>query len=164
YQSNRKFYVVMWKRGSQGTAKKGLQLKKVHSSTGPTTSLADALWATQNTTDQVTLLWHDSNAIPWVPRESYRWELISRPHIGLIRFRFLTGSGIIADSGNIYDDDILGGRLGVYCDSQKDVTFSNMEYFCNDHIVPQEVYGDLPFDKQAKVEVDPFKSLKSIFR
>ncbi|CAL4062796.1 unnamed protein product, partial [Meganyctiphanes norvegica] len=164
YQSSKKFYVVMWKRSNQtywvghnSMAIAGLQLKKVHSSTGPSEFLADALWGTK-TTAQVTLLWHDSSQVPWDHATSYRWQLIHRPHIGLIRFRFLTSSGIIADSGNIYDDDIGGGRLGIYCASQAYITWASLAYSCNDLSVPQEVYDDLPLDKQVKTEVDPSKS------
>ncbi|CAL4140781.1 unnamed protein product, partial [Meganyctiphanes norvegica] len=161
YQSSKTFYVVMWKRadqnwwnGDNSLGLAGLQLKRVHSITGPTIELSDALWGTKNTTDQVTLLWHDSNQIAWEPFISYRWQLIHRPHIGLIRFRFLEGAIVIVDSGNIYEDGIVGGRLGAYYQSQEDVTFSNLEYSCNDYSVPQEVYDDLPADKQLNVTVD----------
>ena len=38
---------------------------------------------------------------------------------------------MIADSGDIVDDgpeSLRGGRLGVYCDSQEQITFSALSY------------------------------------
>lgn len=36
----------------------------------------------------------------------------------------------MADSGNIYDSTLKGGKLGVYCFSQEKITWSNLLYVC----------------------------------
>ena len=34
------------------------------------------------------------------------------------------------DSGNVYDTEYSGGRLGVYCLSQEQIIWSQLEYTC----------------------------------
>ena len=74
YQSNSKFYVVMWKKWKQmywktqpftAIAKEGIQLKLVDSIDGPGTWLRNAMWHTGNTRDQVKLLWEDPKQQGW---------------------------------------------------------------------------------------------------
>lgn len=36
----------------------------------------------------------------------------------------------MADSGNVYDSTLKGGKLGVYCFSQEKITWSNLLYVC----------------------------------
>lgn len=62
---------------------------------------------------------------------AYRWNLLHRPHLGLIRLRILDGQKIIADSGNIFDRTFNGGRLGVMCFSQEMIIWSRLIYRCN---------------------------------
>ena len=38
---------------------------------------------------------------------------------------------MLADSGNIFDTNLLGGRLGVFCFSQESVIWSDLIYRCN---------------------------------
>lgn len=47
------------------------------------------------------------------------------------RVRFFEGIEMVADSGNIYDSTLRGGRLGVYCFSQESVIWSDLVYRCN---------------------------------
>ena len=74
YQSNSKFYVVMWKKLEQqywdwepfkAFATEGIQLKLVDSIEGPGTWLRNAMWNTGNTTDHVKLLWQDPEQEGW---------------------------------------------------------------------------------------------------
>lgn len=38
---------------------------------------------------------------------------------------------MVADSGNIYDNTLKGGRLGVFCFSQEMIIWSDLVYRCN---------------------------------
>ena len=73
---------------------------------------------TFTSTYQVKLLWHDPQEIPWEPKTAYRWTLVHEPDTGLIRISLYDGINVMADSGDVFDTTISGGRLGVYCDSQ----------------------------------------------
>ena len=72
-----------------------------------------------------------SSAAGWREGHSYRFKLIHRPLVGLIRLQLWEGDVMIADSGVIIDDgqnSLKGGRLGVYCDSQEQITWSALNY------------------------------------
>lgn len=140
FQNNRQFYVVMWKKTEQtywqaspfrAKAEPGIQLKLVNSTSGPGSTLRNALWHTGTTDGQVKLLWVDPRNVGWREAVAYRWELIHRPHLGLIRVKFFEGPRQIADSGNIRDSTLKGGRLGVFCFSQEMIIWSDLVYRCN---------------------------------
>ena len=57
----------------------------VNSASGPSASMAQAIWHSDDTTDQVELLWHDPNLVTWDCKRAYRWEMQHRPDIGVIR-------------------------------------------------------------------------------
>ncbi|XP_026320880.1 cartilage oligomeric matrix protein [Hyposmocoma kahamanoa] len=162
YQNNKRFYVVMWKKNTQtywqttpfrAVAEPGIQLKLVNSKTGPGKILRNALWNTESTQDQVTLLWKDPRNVGWREKTAYRWRLLHRPKIGLIRLKIYEGSRQVADSGNVYDFTLKGGRLGVFCFSQEMIIWSKLEYRCNDKIPTNIVSELLPRDLK-KVDVD----------
>ncbi|KAK3864814.1 hypothetical protein Pcinc_029530 [Petrolisthes cinctipes] len=162
YQDNAHFYTVMWKKNTQtywqatpfrAVAEPGIQLKLVQSSTGPGQMMRNALWHTGNTEDQVRLLWKDPRNVGWKERTAYRWILLHRPNIGLIRLRIFEGKNMVADSGNIYDNELKGGRLGVFCFSQEMIIWSDLVYRCNDE-VPESVYRQLPPDLRQYVSLD----------
>ena len=111
------------------------QIKRVSSTTGPYTEtvLSDAIRKPETIPGETTLLWSAdySAAAGWREGHSYRFKLIHRPLIGLIRLQLWEGDVRIADSGNIIDDgptSLKGGRLGVYCDSQEQITWSALNY------------------------------------
>ncbi|XP_078655610.1 uncharacterized protein LOC144902206 [Branchiostoma floridae x Branchiostoma belcheri] len=139
YLSNRKFYVAMWKHeneNEEGSISiggiKGLQIKLVDSTTGPSTTLSTALWHTHDTTNQIKLLWHDPDMRGWEHRTPYTFHLIHRPSIGLIRVTISTNMEVLTDTGNVYDTTILGGRLGVFQYNQPGVIWSDLRYTCGD--------------------------------
>nr|XP_046914139.1 cartilage oligomeric matrix protein-like [Dermatophagoides farinae] len=162
YQDNSHFYVMMWKKAEQlyweskpmrAFAEPGIQLKLVHSPLGPGEYLRNALWNTDSTPGHVKLLWKDPRNIGWRERTPYRWLLLHRPKIGLIRLRVFEKERLVADSGNIFDVSLKGGRLGVFVFSQKAVIWSNLVYRCNEAI-PELIYDRLSTEYQRQVEID----------
>uniref|UniRef100_A0AAG5CPB1 Thrombospondin n=1 Tax=Anopheles atroparvus TaxID=41427 RepID=A0AAG5CPB1_ANOAO len=162
YQDNHKFYAVMWKKNIQtywqatpfrASAEPGIQLKLINSNTGPGEMLRNSLWHTGDTKDQVKLLWKDPRNVGWTERTAYRWLLLHRPKIGLIRLRIFDGDQMVADSGNIFDSTLKGGRLGVFCFSQEMIIWSDLVYRCNDN-VPEAIYRELPPRLQREVQID----------
>lgn len=162
YQSNKRFYVVMWKKSTQtywqtspfrAVAEPGIQLKLVNSKTGPGKTLRNALWNTESTPDQVTLLWKDPRNVGWREKAAYRWRLLHRPKIGLIRLKIYENNRLVADSGNVYDSTLKGGRLGVFCFSQEMIIWSNLIYRCNDKI-PANIVAELPNRLRSNLDVD----------
>uniref|UniRef100_A0A670JPH2 Thrombospondin 3 n=1 Tax=Podarcis muralis TaxID=64176 RepID=A0A670JPH2_PODMU len=140
YQDSASFYVVMWKQTEQtywqatpfrATAEPSLQLKAVKSSTGPGEYLRNALWHTGHTPDHVRLLWKDPRNVGWKDKTSYRLRLLHRPQVGYIRVLLYEGPQLVADSGVIIDTTMRGGRLGVFCFSQENIIWSNLQYRCN---------------------------------
>lgn len=162
YQSSRKFYAVMWKKYSQvywqaspfrAYAEPGIHIKVVHSYTGPGQMMRNALWNTENVEGQTKILWKDPKNKGWKEKVAYRWLLLHRPHIGLIRLRIMEGENVITDSGNLFDSSFKGGRLGVMCFSQEMIIWSRLIYRCNDKI-PRSIYNELSESFQALTEVD----------
>uniref|UniRef100_A0A8C7BMP7 Thrombospondin-3 n=1 Tax=Neovison vison TaxID=452646 RepID=A0A8C7BMP7_NEOVI len=146
YQDSGRFYVVMWKQTEQtywqatpfrAVAQPALQLKAVTSVSGPGEHLRNALWHTGHTPDQVRLLWTDPRNVGWRDKTSYRWQLLHRPQVGYIRVKLYEGPQLVADSGVIIDTAMRGGRLGVFCFSQENIIWSNLQYRCND-TVPED--------------------------
>lgn len=141
---------MCWKKGPQpywmptpfrAVGEPGVFLKLVNSDTGPGEFLRNSLWHNEDVPNQVKILWHDPKKIGWKERTPYRWHLLHRPKIGLIRFRLYQGKQLVADSGNVYDSTLKGGRLGVYCFSQEKITWSNLLYTCKGKILFVQVLG-----------------------
>ena len=64
--------------------------------------------------------------------------------------RIFKGQDVVADSGNVMDNTLKGGRLGVFCFSQEQVIWSDLSYNCREKL-PQEVYGELSPEEQNEV-------------
>lgn len=139
----------------------GIHVKVVYSATGPGQMMRNALWHTSDVAGQVSwsqkhstrgkiwiqivkqhctksrenfqtkILWKDPKNVGWKEKVAYRWILLHRPHLGLIRLRILDGEKVIADSGNLFDHTFNGGRLGVMCFSQEMIIWSRLIYRCN---------------------------------
>lgn len=102
---------------------------------------------------QVRLLWRDPRNVGWKEKVAYRWLLLHRPNLGLIRLRVFEGDRMVADSGNVYDSTLRGGRLGVFCFSQEAIIWSDLVYRCNEAL-PEAAYKDLPRELRAKARRD----------
>merc|ERR1712210_186133 len=118
--------------------------KLVDSIYGPGEWLRNAMWHTGHTRNHVKLLWEDPEQQGWESKVAYRWLLIHRPKIGLIRLRIFKGQEVVADSGNVIDNTLKGGRLGVFCFSQEQLIWSDLSYNCREKL-PHEVYEQLPW-------------------
>jgi len=44
-------------------------------------------------------------------------------------FRIFEGDKMVADSGNVFDGTLKGGRLGVFCFSQEMIIWSDLVIF-----------------------------------
>ncbi|EDV28773.1 uncharacterized protein TRIADDRAFT_20056 [Trichoplax adhaerens] len=141
YQNNRQFYVVMWRHKNinyQGGSTppeagiKGIQIKRVNSTTGPSNALAQALFDTYTTANQVKLLWQDPAMRGWEHEVAYSFHLVHRPSLGLIRVWIYHGATLLTDSGNVFDTSYSGGRLGAFVYNQPGVIWSRLSYKCID--------------------------------
>ena len=56
-----------------------------------------------------------------------------------VRVRVKQGLTVLADSGDIYDTTITGGRLGMMVFGQQDVIWSRLEARCSDRLVQCQV-------------------------
>ncbi|XP_078583878.1 cartilage oligomeric matrix protein-like [Branchiostoma floridae x Branchiostoma japonicum] len=137
YESNSRFYLVSWKQaGDDSGGQAGVQLKLVDSTTGPGQDLALALWKAAEVQGQTKLLWEDPNKLGWSDKTAYRWELKHLPTVGLIRLKLYAGRQLVVDSGNVMDQSLRGGQLGVYCYSQQNVIWSDLVTKCDDTLPP----------------------------
>ncbi|XP_041464123.1 cartilage oligomeric matrix protein-like isoform X1 [Lytechinus variegatus] len=143
YQDSASFYVLMWKQGPQtyweaapfrAVGEPGFQLKVIKSDTGPGEMMRNALWHTGDTPGQARLLWKDPNNHGWKDHVAYRWRVIHRPSIGLIRVKLYEADTLVADSGFLRDTTMRGGRIGLFCFSQEDIIWARITYKCNDNI------------------------------
>ena len=63
--------------------------------------------------------------------------------------RIWEGEALVADTGDIRDNDqgsLKGGRLGVYCDSQEDITWSALSYrsvLCGVNLMLESLFSDV---------------------
>ncbi|XP_063594310.1 cartilage oligomeric matrix protein-like [Penaeus indicus] len=131
------FYVVTWKQegesyssgGYSSYGEMGIHLKLVTSPAGPSKRLKTALFDTPSVAGHTELLWH--NTFPWSTKLLYRLKVLHRPLIGTIRVFLSIGPTLLADSGNIYNDVLRGGRFGPFCQGLPAITWANIKYRCN---------------------------------
>jgi hypothetical protein len=131
FQNNRHFYLVTWKNHLKDKiGRSGVAIKKVRSSSGPSSSLSFALRYPDSVENETTVLWHDPQMRPWSYEEIYKWKLKHIPAKGLINVQFYGSFNTFIDSGDIYDSEYKGGRFGVYTQHQRRVEFSHVYYSC----------------------------------
>ncbi|KAK7072801.1 hypothetical protein SK128_028189 [Halocaridina rubra] len=133
------FYLVTWKKLKQRdywhpervTANAGIQMKLVNTSSSFGQEMRDALWSSQSTL-QASVLWTDSKNTGWDYGRLYEWEITHLASTGLINLKISTEGGILAQTGDIYDSTLRGGRLGVFCFSQQEIIWMNLKARCID--------------------------------
>ncbi|CAH1799045.1 unnamed protein product [Owenia fusiformis] len=135
YQSNRKFYLVLWRRENRNFEQynagvRGIQIKRIDSSVGPGTGLSNAIWHSDSTSGQSELLWHLPDMTSWEYRTAYRWRITHRPSNGLIRLQVYDKNSSIVDSGNLYDAQLGGGRVGIFMFNQMRTSWSDLVVRC----------------------------------
>ena len=67
----------------------------------------------------------------WNYDTSYRFHITHIPDQGIIRLKLYEGATLLHDSGDIIDNGeqaLRGGRMGVFCYSQQDITWSALSY------------------------------------
>jgi len=68
----------------------------------------------------------------WNYDTAYRFQITHIPETGLIRLNLYEGATLLHNA-EVYDtaaDRLMGGRLGVYCDSQEAISWSALSYRC----------------------------------
>lgn len=107
------------------------------------------------------LLWKDPRNVGWKEKVAYRWLLLHRPKIDLIRLRIFEGENMVADSGNVFDSTLKGGRLGVFCFSQEMIIWSDLVYRCNGKLPPDQYLCPLQ-RKEVKISSRKRKRMKKL--
>ncbi|XP_072182273.1 cartilage oligomeric matrix protein-like [Diadema setosum] len=128
YQSNRQFYLVTWWSKHQWKWEQG----RVESDVEPSVSLGRNIWDTPMTRKRVYPIWQHSTLLPWKYRTPYRWHLSFRPSASSMRLIIREREKLLIDTGALYDQTYLGGRLGVFTFGQPNVVWSNLKYECAD--------------------------------
>ena len=62
---------------------------------------------------------------------AYRYKIIHKPDLDLIHVKLWEKGELLLDTGDVYDssnETLRGGRLGVFCMSQEDITWSALSY------------------------------------
>ena len=144
-QDSSNFYLIM---GQGGNYNDFWQLKRINSETGPNgTALSDAIRSQYSVPGQTQVLWSSSPPgritslmlavlsliLGWDHNIAYRFDILHNPDENLIRVKIWEGEALVVDTGDIRDEggaSLKGGRLGVYCDSQEDITWSALSYRC----------------------------------
>ena len=122
--------------GSKAGSNQGRwSIRRVRSTTGTSGSaLSSAFWSANSVAGQTEILWMYSESNEhegWNYDTSYRYNIVHLPDQNLIRLKLWAGSTLVLDSGNIIDnssDSLKGGRLGVFCNSQEKILWSNLNY------------------------------------
>ena len=69
----------------------------------------------------------------WLSQHAYRYHIIHAPSKDLIHVKLWEEGSLLFDTGDITDTGnatLKGGRLGVFCFSQQDITWSALSYRC----------------------------------
>ena len=62
---------------------------------------------------------------------AYRYQILHKPDLDLIHVKLWEEGTLLLDTGDVFDSSnstLRGGRLGVFCMSQEDITWSALSY------------------------------------
>jgi len=145
FQDTSNFYLFM---SSKANSNQGpWQIKRVSSITGPGSwDMINAIRQEVSVANQTEVLWkatgtssgqEEEEALSshdgWNYDTSYRFHITHLPDQGIIRLKLYEGATLLHDSGDIIDNGeqaLRGGRMGVFCYSQQDITWSALSYRC----------------------------------
>ena len=78
------------------------------------------------------VLWKNSDLTGgWMFDHAYRYQIIHKPSQNLIHVKLWEEGTLLLDTGDVFDSSnstLKGGRLGVFCYSQEDITWSALSY------------------------------------
>jgi len=133
FQDTSNFYLFMSSKA--GSHQGPWQIKRVSSITGPGSSdMINAISRQEvSVANQTEVLWKATSTDGWNYDTSYRFHITHLPDQGIIRLKLYEGATLLHDSGDIIDNGaqaLRGGRMGVFCYSQQDITWSALSYRC----------------------------------
>merc|ERR1719154_1019897 len=148
FQDTSNFYLFMSSKA--GSHQGPWQIKRVSSITGPGSwEMTNAIRRDVSVANQTEVLWkgwkatgtssgqEEEEALSsyggWNYDTSYRFHITHLPDQGIIRLKLYEGATLLHDSGDIIDNGeqaLRGGRMGVFCYSQQDITWSALSYRC----------------------------------
>jgi syndecan 4 len=81
------------------------------------------------------VLWKYSNdTVGWKYDTAYKYHIKHRPSQDLIHVKLWENGSLLLDTGDVFDNatgaSLKGGKLGVFCMSQENITWSALSYRC----------------------------------
>jgi len=139
FQDAGKFY--LFSSAQNGSMQSTWSLKRINSSSkgyglstgnGPYIS---ALIRDRSIAGESEVLWkHPDNKEGWKHDHAYRYEIQHTPSQDFIHVKLWEEGALLFDTGDVYDNatsgSLRGGKLGVFCMSQQNVTWSALSYRC----------------------------------
>lgn len=107
---------------------------------------------------------HKGRGVAQDPRtwwHSAHWHLSTNDISSPDRVKLYEGPQLVADSGVIVDTSMRGGRLGVFCFSQENIIWSNLQYRCNGEALGRDQL-DLCPRKTTSSDPDLFPSSDTV--
>ena len=95
-------------------------------------SFVSALAKFENVTGQTQILWSDPKNRGWKQKVPYKFSIQHRPKSGRIRLEMYEASTKLFDTGDIFDNGLAGGKVGVFTFSQEKAIWSQLKYICRE--------------------------------
>jgi len=95
-----------------------------------------ALTSDKSVPGESEVLWkHPDSTNGWKHDHAYKYHIQHRPSQDLIHVKLWEEGSLLFDTGDVYDnvttsESLRGGKLGVFCMSQENITWSALSYGC----------------------------------